>query len=90
MFIRKYGTLLNGSTDYVPVIVLLLFCGAWTWIQTSHPHLVVAGVLSAASLVCRVIDNDVEIASGTHFMWHTLNGFLMAMLTMFIAVYIEV
>ena len=89
LFIRKYGEYLNGSADYIPVIVLLLFCGTWVWFKLGYPHLVIAGVLASASLVCRVIDHDVSIPSGTHFLWHILNGFLMAMLTMFVAVYIE-
>jgi len=90
LFTKKYGETLNGSADYVPAIVLLLVCGIAVWYRLSHPHLVIAGVLAAMSLVCRVIDHDVKLPSGTHFLWHMLNGFLMLMLTMFVEVYIEI
>jgi len=89
LFLRKYGSLLNGSADYIPVIVLLLGCGVAVWYKLGHPHLVIAGIIAAISLVFRVIDNEVKLHSGTHFMWHIMNGFLMAQLTMFVAVYVE-
>jgi hypothetical protein len=85
-FLRKYGRFLNGSADYIPVILLLLICGSLVWYRLGHPHMVVAGLLAAIALVFRVVDNDVKIQSGTHFLWHILNGFLMAMLTMFMSV----
>lgn len=86
LFLRKYSGLLNGSSDYLPVIAVLLFSGAAGWYKTGHPHLIIACIIAAISLVFRVIDNDVKLSSGTHFLWHIMNGFLMAQLTIFIAI----
>lgn len=88
LFKKRYGDALNGSADFVPVIVLLLFCGSCVWYKLGHPHLVIAGILAAAALVFRVIDNDVRMPAGTHFLWHILNGFMLTMLTVFVTVYI--
>jgi len=86
LFLKKFSGLLNGSADYIPVILLLLICGAAAWYKQGHPHLIVACIMAGLSLFCRVIDNDVKLNSGTHFLWHILNGFLMAQLTIFMAV----
>ena len=67
IFNRKYGNGMNGSFDYIPVIILLLVCGSVTWWALGLPHMVAAGVLSAISLVFRVVDNDVSIPTGTHY-----------------------
>jgi len=80
---RRYSALWNGSGDYTPVIILLAVCGALQWWKDGEPHLVLAAVLASFSLACRAIDNSVRLTSGTHFLWHTLNGFLMALLTLF-------
>jgi len=87
-FIKKFSTYLNGSMDYIPVIAALLVCGSITWWQHGHSHLVMAGLLAAVSLVFRVVDNDVKLSSGTHFLWHILNGFLMAQLTLYVSMYV--
>lgn len=89
-FDRKYGDLLNGSADYLPVLLLLLGCGSYVWYLHGHPHLVIAGILASTALVFRVVDNDVKLHTGTHFIWHVINGFMMAMLVMYISVYVEV
>ncbi len=81
--LKRFSAIWNGSGDYTPVIVLLVVCGGLQWWKDGQPHLVLAAILACFSLVCRAIDNSVRLASGTHFLWHTLNGFLMAMLTLF-------
>ena len=89
-FNKRYGSSLNGSADYLPVIGLLLISGSSVWYLYGHPHLVIAGVLAATSLVFRVVDMDVKIPAGTHFIWHIMNGFMMAMLTLYVSVYVGV
>lgn len=90
LFIKKFGKSMNGSADYIPVIVLLLLCGSCLWYKYGHPHLVIAGILASISLVFRVVDREVHLPSGTHFIWHILNGFMMAMLTMYVSIYVMV
>jgi len=90
LFNKKYGRTLNGSADYLPVIGLLLVSGSSVWYLYGHPHLVIAGILAATSLVFRVVDNDVRMPAGTHFIWHIMNGFMMAMLTLYVSVHVEV
>lgn len=90
LFARKFKNSLNGSADYLPVIGLLLICGGGVWYKMGHPHLVAAAVFAASALVFRVIDNDVKVPCGTHFLWHMLNGFMMAMLTMFVSVHVVI
>ncbi len=81
--LKRFSAIWNGSGDYTPVIILLVVCGGLQWWKDGQLHLVLAAILACFSLVCRAIDNSVRLASGTHFLWHTLNGFLMAMLTLF-------
>ncbi len=89
-FASKFKDSLNGSADYLPVIALLLICGGSVWYKMGHPHLVASAVLAACALVFRVVDNDVKVPCGTHFLWHMLNGFMMAMLTMFVSVHVVI
>jgi len=90
LFDWKFGKAMNGSADYIPVIILLLFCGSCVWYKSGHPHLVIAGILAAGALVFRVVDRDVHLPTGTHFIWHILNGFMMALLTLFVSIYVMV
>ena len=81
--LKRYSAIWNGSGDYTPVIIVLVVCGGLQWWKDGQPHLVLAAILACFSLFCRAIDNSVRLSSGTHFLWHTLNGFLMALLTLF-------
>jgi hypothetical protein len=90
LFVKKYGNLLKHNADYVPVIVLLLVCGSAVLYKTGHSHLLVAGIFGTAALIFRILDHEVSIPCGTHFVWHILNGFLMTLLTIYVAVYVNV
>ena len=83
-FLRLWGVLLPGvsfSQGYIPVLIALLAYGAVLRTR-AHPA---AGWLFAAagvffvSLTFRSIDQPVcgSFATGTHFLWHILNGVLL-------------
>ncbi len=79
-FADQFGTL-NGSIDYVPVVVLIFAFAALTW-QTKPEtgrHLLVGGGILTLSLVFRTIDNSIcnSVPIGTHFIWHLLNAVLL-------------
>lgn len=73
---------LNGSEGYLPVLVALAGFGAALRLRRhpAAPALFLAAAVFAASLVCRSLDQaacDVW-PSGLHFIWHCLNGALLA------------
>ncbi len=81
---------LNGSVGYLPALGVLILLGAVLMIMR-HPagaYLVVAGLILAVSLTFRTIDREVcaqtiEVLgsrSGTHYLWHILNGTLLYLL----------
>ncbi len=72
---------LNGSIDYVPVVVLIFAFAALVWKtkpETGRNLLIGAGILTV-SLVFRTIDASIctSVPSGTHFIWHLLNSILL-------------
>lgn len=72
---------LNGSIDYVPVVILIFTFAAFTWKtkpETGRNLLIGAGILTV-SLVFRTIDASIctSVPSGTHFIWHLLNAVLL-------------
>jgi len=84
------GPCLNGSVAYFPAFAVLVVIGG-VLMARRHPaggHLFAAGLIFAASLTFRSIDNVVcgETAIltpeplGTHFLWHCLNGTLLFLL----------
>jgi hypothetical protein len=74
----------NGSTGYLPPFMALLFFGALVLAGGSRAgwyNFVAAGIF-AISVTLRAIDLKVcdAVPLGTHFLWHTLNGLMLAVL----------
>jgi hypothetical protein len=74
----------NGSTGYLPPFMALLFFGALVLAGGSRAgwyNLVAAGIF-AISVTFRAIDLKVcdTVPLGTHFLWHSLNGLMLAVL----------
>ncbi len=73
--------LLNGSLTYAPAFIMLLGLGIY---HARHVRpeprllLIATGVLSL-SLIARSTDMALcgQLPSGTHFIWHTLNGLVL-------------
>ena len=76
--------LFNGSLQYLPVVLVLLFfsVGASFMNHAIKHHLWWATGVFFVSLTCRTIDIAVcgAFPSGTHFLWHLLDGILIAIL----------
>lgn len=75
---------LNGSGQYAPAVVALLVFTFFTQ-RRRHPArlwIAAATVTFLASLVFRTIDLTVcaSFPYGSHFIWHLLNGLMVAML----------
>ena len=81
---RVGGNLLNGSVGYFPAWMALAIVGHFTktkdW-RVAKLFLAAMGVF-ALSLGFRVIDLSLcgRLPLGTHFLWHTFNGLLIAIL----------
>ncbi|MEH6832408.1 MAG: ceramidase domain-containing protein [Sulfitobacter sp.] len=76
--------ILNGSLQYAPALIALVIFAALTTLR-KHParnYIVLAAVLFFASLIFRSIDLALceTTRIGTHFMWHLLNGAMVAVL----------
>ena len=74
----------NGSTGYLPPFLALLFFGALVTASGSRAgwyNFAAAGVF-VASVTFRAIDLRVcdAFPLGTHFLWHALNGLMLAIL----------
>ncbi|EHK58529.1 ceramidase domain-containing protein [Allomesorhizobium alhagi] len=74
----------NGSTGYLPPFLALLFFGALVTASGSRAgwyNFAAAGMF-VASVTFRAIDLRVcdAFPLGTHFLWHTLNGMMLAIL----------
>ncbi|QIE55198.1 hypothetical protein G5B40_06880 [Pikeienuella piscinae] len=74
---------LNGSEGYLPVVVALLLFGAILHFRghPAAPALIQAAAVFALSLTFRSLDQSVcgAIPIGVHFLWHCLNGLLLAL-----------
>lgn len=80
---------IGGSVSYVPAGIALFVVGAWlrsrdhaagSWLMAG------AGVF-AVSLTCRALDAPagevcMHFPTGTHFLWHILNGVVLGVLTL--------
>ena len=84
------GRCLNGSVGYLPAFGAMVLIGAALAFlrHPAAPALLTAGVVFAASLTFRSIDQAVcadttfgGTAIGTHFMWHVLNAVVLYLLT---------
>jgi hypothetical protein len=81
----------NGSTGYLPPFLALLFFGALVLASGNRAggyNFAAAGIF-VASVVFRAIDLKVcdAFPLGTHFLWHTLNGLMLAILLAAVARY---
>jgi hypothetical protein len=80
---------LNGSAGYGAVLVVILGYGAallWSDRRGAGRGLLTAGAVLFVSIVMRTLDDQdgavcAALPMGTHFMWHTLNGVLLSVLT---------
>ncbi len=81
----------NGTSGYLPALLSLAFCGV-VLVVRGHPagwYDIAAAAMLVVSATFRTIDPDVCAAFpiGTHFLWHTLNGAMLAVLLASVAWY---
>ncbi|QDZ00090.1 ceramidase [Nitratireductor mangrovi] len=74
----------NGTIGYLPAWLALFFFGSWLVVR-GHPagwYNLAAAAIFIVSAAFRTIDGDVcsAIPTGTHFLWHTLNGLMLGVL----------
>lgn len=79
------GSVLNGSEQYLPALFALLIVTVACLIlrHSARKYFVSASLLFCASLFFRTIDHAACEATnglGTHFLWHLINGFVVASL----------
>lgn len=75
---------LNGSGQYFPAVAALAIFTLVTWLR-HHPMrgwIAGAAVIFILSLTARTLDRDIcaTLPLGTHFLWHLLNGLMIALL----------
>ncbi len=75
---------LNGSEQYAPALLALVVFASITWFQ-KHPSwrwLAAATGVFAVSLAFRTVDLALcnALPTGTHFVWHLLNGLMIGLL----------
>ena len=81
--------IIGGSISYVPAGIALFAVGAWLRTR-GHPAgnwLVAAAGVFLISLTCRALDVPsgtvcMHFPTGTHFLWHILNGVVLGTLTL--------
>lgn len=82
VFVPK--TILNGSLLYFPALMTLVMVSIKikTQNQELSQYYQQAAMIFLISLTFRTLDNEIceMIAIGTHFMWHLLNGVLLAIM----------
>ena len=76
----KLNHKLNGSADYLPVIAMLFFGGVILAFMTGYIHLILASFIAIFSLIARTYDSESTMTTGSHFIWHILNGQLLCLL----------
>ncbi|AZO10624.1 MULTISPECIES: ceramidase domain-containing protein [unclassified Mesorhizobium] len=74
----------NGTTGYLPPFLALAFFGVWA-AAIGNPagwYNLTGSTIFVVSVVCRMIDPIVcpAFPLGTHFLWHVLNGLMLAVL----------
>lgn len=80
-FSRQFKHVLNGSLTYAPALIVLGLLGfyhKWNSMQERWVLLAATGVF-LVSLIFRTIDQAScpVFLTGTHFLWHILNGLLL-------------
>lgn len=77
---------LNGTIMYIPTYGALVVMTMGLWLRDKAVGRVFAAVLGVwtLSLTARTVDHDIcaTIAVGTHFLWHTLNAWVLWRLTL--------
>ncbi len=83
------GEATNGTIGYLPALLAFPVMGAIFLRRGSAAgwYILVAGVIFLASATFRMIDPPVcgSFPLGTHFLWHTLNGAMLAVLLFTVA-----
>lgn len=84
---------LNGSIFYLPTLMVLILIGIYTR-RSLHPsanRLLMAGILFAVSIVFRTLDLTLcpFWATGTHFIWHIINAYVLYTLSMALIVTLQ-
>ena len=78
--------IIGGSVSYVPALLAIWAVGFWlrTRMHPAGNWLLTVGCIFAVSLTARAIDLPLcsDIAAGTHWAWHVLNGVVLGTLTM--------
>jgi hypothetical protein len=79
------GVSLNGSVGYIPAALALLVVGGLSrasGASRAGAALLRAAGLFALSLLFRSVDESTcaSLSTGTHFLWHMLNGLVLGML----------
>jgi hypothetical protein len=74
----------SGSTGYLPAFLALAVFGLWVAAR-GHPagrYLIAAAAVFVVSVTFRSLDGHLcdAVPIGTHFLWHTLNGAMLALL----------
>lgn len=81
----------NGSTGYLPAFLALVFFGLFVTRKGSPAgrYILAAALVFLASVTCRAIDPVIcgAFPIGTHFLWHVLNGLMLAILLASVARY---
>ncbi len=80
----QQAPILNGSLQYAPALIALAVFSFVTW-RRGHPMALWAGAATVTfliSLTFRTIDLQLcaALPLGTHFLWHILNGLMVALL----------
>jgi hypothetical protein len=74
----------SGTTGYLPAFLAMFFFGGWLTLRghPAGPYDLAAGAIFVVSVTFRAIDSHVceTLPIGTHFLWHSLNGLMLAVL----------
>ncbi|PID37236.1 MAG: hypothetical protein CR993_01200 [Rhodobacterales bacterium] len=77
-------TLLNGSQQYLPAVIALAVFAFLSWRRANPfaPYIATALALFTISLTFRTLDMHLcqALPTGTHALWHTLNGAMIGVL----------
>lgn len=73
---------LNGSLFYLPPLLAMVCLGVMAYRQRVRESwlILAAAVFFEAAIVSRSVDWSVPFSSGSHFVWHLLNGLVLYLL----------
>lgn len=74
----------SGTATYLPALLAMLVFGTWLTLR-GHPagrYELAAGAIFLAAATFRALDGPIcdVLPLGTHFLWHSLNGLMLAVL----------